>query len=474
MPDRFEILHKDLAGRIGRLSTPHGTIETPELMPVVNPHIQLVTTSELAKMGAEMIITNSYIIYKDTRLKNPAQERGLHDLLGFKGPIMTDSGAFQLSVYGDIDVQPHEILEFQFSIQSDISVPLDIPTPPDVARDRAESELMVTEKRLEEAATISRSSLLAGPIQGSTYPDLREKTARHLKELDFDVYPVGGVVPLMEAYRFSDLVEVVTAAKKGLGSGRPVHLFGAGHPMIFALAVAMGCDLFDSAAYALYARQGRYLTVRGTWKLEEMNYLPCTCPICLQHSHKELMESPERNKLLAMHNLYVSLQEMKLVKQCVREGSLWDLLETRCRSHPRMLDGLKRLCAHGKWLESLDSASKSTFFYLSPESATRPEVIRYSSLINRISLQGNVLIADDPNVDATGFDHVLHFKPPFGPYPVELSETYPFNAEVPENADEAALDSAIKNIKHLIKANPDAKFIFKIKISNLEEKLNLS
>jgi 7-cyano-7-deazaguanine tRNA-ribosyltransferase len=244
--------------------------------------------------------------------------------------------------------------------------------------------------------------------------------------------------------------------------------------MIFALAVAMGCDLFDSAAYALYARQGRYLTVRGTWKLEEMNYLPCNCPVCLQHSHKELMESPEKNKLLAMHNLYVSLQEMKLVKQCIREGSLWDLLETRCRSHPRMLDGLKRLCAHGKWLESLDSGSKSTFFYLSPESATRPEVIRYSSRINRISLRGNVLIADDPKVDATGFDHVLHFKPPFGPYPIELSETYPFNAEVLDNADEAAFDSAIKNIKHLIKANPDAKFIFKIKIRDLEEKLNLS
>ena len=106
MPDRFEILHKDLAGRIGRLSTPHGTIETPGLMPVVNPHIQLIPASELAKMGADMIITNSYIIYQDPRLKTQAQERGLHDLLDFHGPIMTDSGAFQLSVYGDIDVQP--------------------------------------------------------------------------------------------------------------------------------------------------------------------------------------------------------------------------------------------------------------------------------------------------------------------------------------------------------------------------------
>jgi 7-cyano-7-deazaguanine tRNA-ribosyltransferase len=136
----------------------------------------------------------------------------------------------------------------------------------------------------------------------------------------------------MEAYRFRDLVEMVTAAKRGLGSGAPVHLFGAGHPMVFALAAAMGCDLFYSAAYALYARQGRYLTARGTWRLDEMKYLPCSCPICQSHTQQELKDSPERAKLLAMHNLYVSLQEIRLVKQCIREGSL-DLLD-RCRSHP--------------------------------------------------------------------------------------------------------------------------------------------
>ncbi|MFA7375318.1 MAG: tRNA-guanine transglycosylase, partial [Methanothrix soehngenii] len=102
MPDRFEILHKDLAGRIGRLSTLHGTVETPLLMPVVNPHLPLIPPEELASMGAEMIITNSYIINQDPDLREGAIEQGLHDLLGFPGPIMTDSGAFQLSVYGDI------------------------------------------------------------------------------------------------------------------------------------------------------------------------------------------------------------------------------------------------------------------------------------------------------------------------------------------------------------------------------------
>lgn len=463
MPDCFEILHKDLAGRIGRLSTPHGTVETPALMPVVNPHLLLVPPPELCDMGATMLITNSYIIRQDEALRVRALEDGLHQLLGFEGPIMTDSGAFQLSVYGSIDVQPLEILDFQFAIQSDICVPLDIPTPPDVTWERAASELKETERRLDEAVKNRGSSLLAGPIQGSTYPDLREAAGRFLRDKGFDVYPVGGVVPLMETYRFGDLVEVVTAAKKGLGSGAPVHLLGAGHPMVFALAAAMGCDLFDSAAYALYAREGRYLTARGTWKLEEMRYLPCSCPVCQGHNQEELTESPERVKLLAKHNLYVSLQEINLVKQCIREGSLWELLETRCRSHPRMVDGFRRLCEKGEWLERLDTSSKSTPFILSSESAARPEVVRYGARIDRLTLSGDVLITEDIKAKSDGFDTVLHFKPPFGPYPAELGETYPFNAEVPAEVDTKARDRALTNTKKLMDANPEVRFTLHIK-----------
>ncbi|MFB3766492.1 MAG: tRNA guanosine(15) transglycosylase TgtA [Methanotrichaceae archaeon] len=463
MPDGFEILHKDLAGRIGRLKTPHGVVETPALMPVINPHLQIIPAGELREMGASIIITNSYIINQDATLKNLALEKGLNSLLGFDGPIMTDSGAFQLSVYGNVNVQPIEILEFQYAIGSDICVPLDIPTPPDVSRDRAESELLETERRLDEALEHRGSPLLAGPIQGSTYPDLREASARNLKDKNFDVYPIGAVVPLMESYRFADLVEVVAASKKGLGSGAPVHLFGAGHPMVFALATAMGCDLFDSAAYALYAREDRYLTSRGTWRLEEMKYLPCSCEICQTYTPNELMQSHDKSKLLAKHNLYVCFQEMRLVKQCIHEGSLWDLLEERCRSHPRMLEGMRALSKRADWLESLDTSSKSTFFYLGPDSAKRPEVIRYSARVDRLSLQGDVLITDDLSVDKTGFDHVLHFKPPFGPYPPELSETYPLNAEVPEEADEAAIEKAMESINRLIQANPQARFTLKLK-----------
>jgi 7-cyano-7-deazaguanine tRNA-ribosyltransferase len=464
MPDCFEILHKDLAGRIGKLATPHGAVETPALMPVVNPHLKMIEAPELRKLGANMLITNSYIINQDQTLRDLALEKGLHDLLGFDGPIMTDSGAFQLSVYGEVEVQPLEILQFQMAIKSDICVPLDIPTPPDVPRERAISERDETMRRLSQALEHwSGKSLLAGPMQGSTYPDLREETARQMRDMNFDLYPIGAVVPLMERYRYGDLVEVVSASKRGLGSGAPVHLFGAGHPMVFALATALGCDLFDSAAYALYAKQGRYMTSSGTWKLEEMKYLPCPCQVCQRYTHRELMNSPDKAKLLAMHNLYVSFAEIKLIKQSIWEGSLWDLVEMRCRSHPRMLDSLMALSRQTRWMESLDSATKSTLFYLSPQSASRPEVIRYSSRLERFEMKGKVLITDGDHSDEDDFDRVLHFKPPFGPYPPELSETYPLNAEVPIEPDQAAIDVALENVRRLIESNPQARFCLRLR-----------
>jgi len=200
-----------------------------------------------------------------------------------------------------------------------------------------------------------------------------------------------------------------------------------------------------------------------------MSYLPCSCPVCQGHSANELIESPEKVKLLAEHNLYVSLQEMRMVKQCIREGSLWDLLESRCRSHPRMLDGLRRLAAEGEWIEGLDGSSKSAFFYLGPESASRPEVIRAARRIDRIQLHGRILITDDPGADSSGFDQVLHYKPPFGPYPRELSETHPFNAEVPGVPDAAALKQAAKNTRRLIEANPSSSFSFRLR--NMPEEM---
>lgn len=464
MPDIFEITHKDSAGRIGRLTTPHGIVETPAVMPVINPNIQTVPAREMTSFGARMIITNSYIIYTRPELREQALRKGVHSLLDFHGPVMTDSGSYQLSVYGHIEVDNAGIIAFQQAIGTDIGVPLDIPTPPDANRTTAADEAFITNQRLMEALELNKNNnkmLLAAPIQGGIYPDLREDAGRRLGREGFDIFPIGAVVPLMESYRYADLVDVIIAAKKGLPASAPVHLFGAGHPAMFALAVALGCDLFDSAAYALYAKDGRYLMPDGTYHISEMEFLPCPCKICQGHTAREISDSREMVELLARHNLYVTFSQINHVKQAIRDGNLWEMVERQCRIHPRMLDGLKRAAMYSDWIEQSDPASKSTFFYCGPESAKRPEVIRWSTRLERLQLKGNVMIrACGKMKDESTYEHVLHFKPPFGAYPVELKETYPLNAEVPDIPDHESLTVALNNTAKLMRLNPDAEFTF--------------
>ncbi|MBN2111409.1 MAG: tRNA guanosine(15) transglycosylase TgtA [Methanosarcinaceae archaeon] len=462
MSSRFDIIHKDVAGRIGRLTTPHGIVETPTVMPVINPNLQTVKPSEMKDFGAEILITNSYIIYRKEELREKALKDGLHALLDYEGPIMTDSGSFQLSVYGEVEITNEMIIDFQQKIGTDIGVPLDIPTPPDVHFRRAEEEMEITIERLKAARKMVAGDgmLLAGPVQGSTYPELREGCARTLSEVGFDIYPFGAVVPLMESYRYADLVDVIAASKKGLDPTAPVHLFGAGHPMMFALAVALGCDLFDSAAYALYAKDRRYITSRGTYHVDNLKYLPCSCPVCISHSAEELKKAHNCTELLARHNLYVTFGEVREVKQAIWEGNLLELVEQRCRSHPRMLDALKQMYTYSGWLEELDPASKSTFFYCGPESSKRPEVLRFGEQLDRFNIAGSALIRSSPVKSESLYDNVLVFKPPFGSYPLELAEIYPLNAEVLRAPDHESLEQAYLNTIRLAELNPDAQFTF--------------
>ena len=113
----FEIKYKDAMARIGTFETPHGKVTTPNLMPVVHPGKQ---TLDVKKFGAEIVITNSYIIYKNEKLKEKALKDGVHELINFPGTIETDSGSFQLSVYGDIDINNEEVIKFQEAIGTDI------------------------------------------------------------------------------------------------------------------------------------------------------------------------------------------------------------------------------------------------------------------------------------------------------------------------------------------------------------------
>ncbi|MFB6166482.1 MAG: tRNA guanosine(15) transglycosylase TgtA [Haloarculaceae archaeon] len=462
MRECFEVRDYDAAGRIGELTVPRAgvTVETPALMPVVNPHVRTVEPARLeSEFGAEILITNGYVLYGSDEYREDALDVGLHDLYDFSGAIVTDSGSFQLAEYGEIDVDTEEILRFQHEIGSDVGTPVDIPTPPDASREQAESELATTQERLELAETVDTGDMLVNaPIQGSTHLDLRESAAEHAYGTALDVFPIGAVVPLLNNYRYDDVVDVVAASKRGLREDAPVHLFGAGHPMMFALAVAMGCDLFDSAAYAIYARDDRYLTVRGTEHLEDLDYFPCECPICAAYTPDEVesCDAAERERLLAEHNLHVTYGEIRRIKQAIRRGNLLELVEARARGHPAMLDGYRALLDHADQLERTDPVSKDAFFHVSAESAARPEVLRHHERLARLDASGEILLSEgDPN-DA--YDETWRVKPPFGPFPRELSDGYPLTAEVPERLDDQAYEQAAAGVARLVAANPDATF----------------
>jgi 7-cyano-7-deazaguanine tRNA-ribosyltransferase len=425
----FEVKAKDLAGRIGKLAIKDKTVETPLLMPVYNPNKPLIPIEEMKeRFGIQALMTNSYIILKSEELKKSILEKGIHGYLGFDGLVATDSGSFQLMAYGSVSTTNAEIIRFQESIGSDIGSFLDIPTLPDAYKPQAADELETTLERAKEAVD-AKFAVNAG-IQGSTHMDLRKKAAQEIGR-DFKLCAVGGIVRLMEEYRFTDLVDVIAAVKMNLPANRPIHAFGLGHPMVFSLAAALGCDLFDSAAYALYAQDGRYMTEYGTKRLENLEYLPCSCPICREHGIglKDLSEE-EMTKELALHNLYVSFAELDRVKQAIREGSLWNLLSMRARAHPAVYAALLRLKEYSKWMAELDSVTKgSQVFYAGKEAGYRPEVLNARRRIKQV--------ASREAVD----------MPPFGKVPAELLDIYPFGGFVSSEVDADSVPPKVSDLE---------------------------
>jgi len=455
----FESLYSDIAGRTGRLTVGKKIIKTPALLPVINPHLQLVTPKEIQSMGVEALITNAYIFSQSRQFRQRALDEGLHKVLDFDGVIMTDSGSFQLSVYGQVSITNAETLSFQRDIGSDIWVPLDIPTSPESGYETAEKDLGITMERLAEAKEVfGEEAPIAGPVQGGIFTNLRIQAARKVTDLGFTFCPIGAVVPLMESYRYRDLVSVVMAAKQALTPSACVHLFGAGHPSMFALAAAMGCDLFDSAAYALSAKEGRYLTAHGSFKIDELADLPCACNICRSHTAAELCDAPDRERLLALHNLYVTVAEISRVRQAIFDGTLWELVDERCRSHPQLLSGFRALLDRSDSLEKSDRVSKRRFFYRGDESCYRTEVVRYQQMLSRLQLGKTVLVAFKGGI-RDEFDDTLFFKPPFGPFPKELKETFPVGqSEIPE-WDDAMVTTGCRGIRSLIESHPDSRFV---------------
>lgn len=448
---KFEIKDRDAAGRICKLTTKHGTITTPNLMPVINPNRMLISPKEMKKLfGTDIVITNSYIIKKDEILREKALKNGVHKLIDFDGAIMTDSGTFQSYVYGDVKVKPLEIVEFQRNIGVDIGTILDVFGTPDQKKKQAEDGIKETLRRAKESIKIKGDMALACTVQGSVYPDLRERCARDISKIGADFYPIGGVVPLMESQRYSDLVRIIISSKKGLAPSKPVHLFGAGHPLIFPLAVALGVDFFDSSSYVKYAVDNRMIFPWGTEKLDDILELPCDCPVCSKYSASELKELDSKQRILeiARHNLYVCFAEIKKIRNAISQGNLWELVERRANSNPYLLEALNLLKTKDNkiWLEKFEPISKTkAMFYTGSNTIHRPIIFRlHNRLLDRyVTSSKDIVVFPEKTKPYSSFysneikkifkkngEVKIIVDSSLGPAPIELDEMYPFAQSV--------------------------------------------
>jgi 7-cyano-7-deazaguanine tRNA-ribosyltransferase len=473
----FEIRSKDLLGRIGHLQTKGGTLQTPLLLPVVNPNSQTIPTKSLKDVfGFDAVITNSYLVWRKFREEGDVPR--IHQLLNFDGVIETDSGAYQILQYGDVEVQPREIIRFQERLDSDLAVILDVPTGQGASKERAKWTVEETIRRADQALKVieRRDILWVGPVQGGVFPDLVAYSAKEMAKRDFPIYALGSPTPVMQQYRYDVMVDMIMAAKLNLPPDRPLHLFGAGHPMMFAMAVALGCDIFDSASYALFARNGRYMTTQGTAKIEDLEFFPCNCPACHKQTPDEVKKYllMDRDKFLASHNLHVCKAELQTIKQAIVDGRLWELVETRSHSHPALHTAFKRILTYTEKLEEGTPLRKKRGpLIFTQDSLRRPEIIRYQNrLIERyrpparasklVLLPESQLepFREDSNAqnllrlfDKRGDVHLCAYGLTFAIIPQELLDVYPLSqtesALTPTNS---TINDALKRITEYMKA----------------------
>jgi 7-cyano-7-deazaguanine tRNA-ribosyltransferase len=362
----FELRDHDGLGRLGVLTVNNKSITTPNIAVVVNPNELIIPPLEMKDFGVDLIITNAYII-KNSKKAKDIENKGLHKYFNFPGLIYTDSGTYQMYSRGGAAITNKETLDYQQRLGSDIHTPLDLFTTPTDDRFIAENNLKETIKRVNEV----KADNFTAPIQGGSFLDLRRKACKELGKVPATIYPIGGIVPLMINYDFKRLIEIIVECKKHLPVNVPVHAFGAGHPLVFSLMAYAGVDLFDSASYALYAREGKYITETGTKSVQDLIHLPCNCPVCNKNEPEDLDEG-----LLARHNLHAIMREVRLVRQAIQEDRLFELAYSRAVSHPNLYYALKKLLENKGFISRHDPIRKrSALFYTGELCKHRPEVL---------------------------------------------------------------------------------------------------
>lgn len=440
----FEILKSDLMGRIGILHTNHGRVETPAFVPVIHPVKQSIPSKEIRQMGFEMVITNAYITMN--RYGKEAVRKGIHNIIGFDGAVMTDSGGYQVLEYGDVSVTPPDMAEFERGILTDIAIPLDKPTGFGLPRRKAGQLVRHTLRVSREALRESEGNgqVWVGPVQGGEHLELVAKSAKSLADMGFEMMALGSPVEFMESYEYGLLAQMIIAAKRKMPHHIPLHLFGAGHPLTVGFSVALGCDTFDSASYMLYAKQGRYITEDGTRRIQDITVFPCNCRICLAHTPREInqMDQPEKTNSIAIHNLYAIKNEVDKVKQAIFEGRLWEYVMKKARAHPRLFEIIEVFAGNADYFAGSTPAFKEKAIFLYDRADQfRPEVQNYHRMASSFrSKKKRLVITKESQIKPAylsweyrrlkgafgGEDfQFCQYSPHLGVIPIEISDIFP-------------------------------------------------
>ncbi|MGL4514328.1 MAG: tRNA guanosine(34) transglycosylase Tgt [Lacipirellulaceae bacterium] len=325
----------ECAARRGRLHTPHGVVELPTFMPVGTAgSVKGVEVERLAETGAQMVLGNTYHLALRPGEETVAALGGLHRFSGWGGPMLTDSGGFQVFSLAErrqldergvrfrshvdgrlIDLTPERAIEIQQRLGADVAMVLDevppLPSPPEVVRSAMERSLRWAERCVRVASRDDQS--LFGIVQGGLDPQLRAESAAGLVKLDMAGYAIGGLSvgePPPEMYR---AIEVTTPH---LPADRPRYLMGVGTPDDLLEAIERGIDMFDCVMPTRNGRNALAFTDRGPMRLRNARHTRderpldegCPCPACRRYSRgylRHLFQASEMLGpiLLSIHNL---------------------------------------------------------------------------------------------------------------------------------------------------------------------------
>ena len=372
MQNEFAVVSADRhsKARHGRLTTAHGVIDTPAFMPVgTQGSIKGVSPRELRELKAQIILGNTYHLFVRPGLTAIRHFGGLHHFMSWDGPILTDSGGYQIfslaklrkiteegvEFQNHIDgarafISPEIAMEIQAALGSDIAMVLDecVPYPCEYdyaaksaeltarwakrCKEAVESGVSPANSRIaaDTAATTGRQ-LVFGIIQGATFPDLRSESAQAIVELDFDGYAIGGV---SVGEPEEEMMRAVESAEPFLPADKPRYAMGLGTPPQLLKMIAHGMDMFDCVLPTRLARNGTAFTATGTLNLKNAEFAldkrpieeNCACEACRGFSRgyiRHLVKAEEilGLRLITLHNLHFYLNLMKRARSEIEDGT---------------------------------------------------------------------------------------------------------------------------------------------------------